>query len=125
MLLTILRQCNGAADNKNLRDLKILRMLVFLSERDKRGWPLLTFETEANGVQMKGALPWLVRWACWAGTRDFCPALAALVGQVQTIIFLTAHFFSSFVFIAQQAGQAFVPQCLSLNTVYVTDFFAF
>ncbi len=30
-------------------------------------------------------LPWLVRWACCAGTRDFCPALAALVGPVQNI----------------------------------------
>jgi hypothetical protein len=41
---------------------------------------------------MKGVLPWLVRWACWAGTRDFCPTLAALVGPVQNIIFLIAHY---------------------------------
>jgi hypothetical protein len=36
-------------------------------------------------VQMTGLLPWLVRWACRAGTRDFCSALAALVGSVQNI----------------------------------------
>ncbi len=38
-------------------------------------------------VQMKGVLPWLVRWACHAGTRDFCSALAGLVGPVQNIFF--------------------------------------
>jgi hypothetical protein len=27
---------------------------------------------------MKGVLPWLIRWACRASTRDFCPALAVL-----------------------------------------------
>jgi hypothetical protein len=36
-------------------------------------------------VQMQGVLPWLVRWACRAGTRDFYSALAALVGPVQNI----------------------------------------
>ena len=34
---------------------------------------------------MKGILPWLVLWACRAGTRDFCSALTALVGPVQNI----------------------------------------
>jgi hypothetical protein len=37
--------------------------------------------------QIKGVLPWLVCWACRAGTRDFCSALAALVGPVQNIFF--------------------------------------
>jgi hypothetical protein len=41
---------------------------------------------------MKGALPWLVHWARHAGTRDVCPALAALVGQVQNFLFLTVHY---------------------------------
>jgi len=36
-------------------------------------------------VQMKGVLPWLVGWACHSGTRDFCPALTALIGSVQNI----------------------------------------
>ncbi len=40
-------------------------------------------------VQMKGALPCLVRWACRAGTRDFCSALAVLVGPEQNIFFLS------------------------------------
>jgi hypothetical protein len=34
---------------------------------------------------MKEVLPWLVRWACRAGTRDFCSALAAEVDPVQNI----------------------------------------
>jgi hypothetical protein len=44
-------------------------------------------------VHMKGALPWLVRWARRAVTRDFCPALAAFVSTVQNIVFLTVHYF--------------------------------
>jgi len=34
-------------------------------------------------VQSKRVLPWLVRWACHAGARDFCSALAVLVGPAQ------------------------------------------
>ncbi len=30
--------------------------LVCFYQRDKEGWPLLTVETEVNGVQMKGVL---------------------------------------------------------------------
>jgi hypothetical protein len=62
---------------------------------------------------MKGVLPWLVRWACRAGTRDFCPALAALVSPIQNIF--TVLCFNSFVPIAQQAGQAAVLGRLSLS----------
>ncbi len=61
------------------------------------GWPLLTVETEASQGVLKGVLPWLVRWARCAGTRDFLP--------VQNIFLLTVHYFSSFVPIAQLAGQ--------------------
>jgi hypothetical protein len=65
---------------------------------------------------MKEVHPWLVRWARGAGTRDFCPALAALVGPVQNIFVSPyLHFFTLFVPIAQQAGQAVVPRRLSLN----------
>jgi hypothetical protein len=32
---------------------------------------------------MKGVLPWLVRWAYCANTRDFCPAMAAQIGTVK------------------------------------------
>jgi hypothetical protein len=54
-------------------------------------------------IQMKGVPPWLDRWACHTGTRDFCSAMAALVGPVKNNFFLTLHFFNSFVPIAQQA----------------------
>ncbi len=50
------------------------------------GWPLLTVESEVNGVseyvQIKEVLPWFVHLAYCASTRDFRSALAALVGQV-------------------------------------------
>ncbi len=34
---------------------------------------------------MKGVLPWLEHCACLVSKRDFCSALAALVGPVQNI----------------------------------------
>ncbi len=40
---------------------------------------------------MKGVPPWLVIWARRAGTRDFFPALAALVGPVYKIFFNTPN----------------------------------
>jgi hypothetical protein len=61
---------------------------VIETERLERGSPLLTIETEVNGdskctnERVKGVLPRLVRWGGCAGTRDFCSALAALVGPV-------------------------------------------
>ncbi len=70
---------------------------------------------ETQQVHMKGFLSWLVRWARCASPRDFCPALAAVVGSVKNLFFRTVHFFTSFVHIAQQAGQAAVPRCLSLK----------
>jgi hypothetical protein len=66
-------------------------------------------------VQMQGVLPLLVYWACHASKKDFSSALAHLVSQVQNIYFLTVHYFNSFVPIAQQAGQAVVLGCLSLQ----------
>jgi hypothetical protein len=90
-------------------------------QRDYRegGMALLTVETEVKwgtqGVHLKGVLPWLVHWACHAITRDFCPALGALFSPVQNIFFLASHYFTSFVPIPQQAGQAVVPGRLSLN----------
>jgi hypothetical protein len=64
---------------------------------------------------MKGVHSWLARWACRAGTRTFCFALAALVGPVNNIFFLAVHYFNAFVPIAQQAGQAAVLGQLSLS----------
>jgi hypothetical protein len=64
---------------------------------------------------MKEVFPWLIGWDLRVGTRDFCLALAALVNVVQNIFFLTVHYFTSVVPIAQQAGQAVVLRHLSLN----------
>ncbi len=89
-------------------------------ERQERGgWPLLTVETE-NG-DSKSTNDWLVRLACRAGTRTFCSALAALVGAVQNIFFLSVHYFNSCVLIAQQVGQAVVLGRLSLNMCLWAD----
>jgi hypothetical protein len=63
---------------------------------------------------MKGVLPWLVRWACRASKRDFCSALAALVGPVQNI-FSSLYTIQFFVPIAQQVGQAAVLGRLSIS----------
>ncbi len=75
----------------------------------REGWTLLTVETEVNGYFLG-----LVRWSRGDGTIDFCPALAGLVSPVQNIIFLTVHFFTLLVPIAQQPGQAGVLGRLSL-----------
>ena len=51
-----------------------------------------------------------------AETRDFCPALAALVGPVQNIFSSPSlQYFISFVPIAQQAGQAAVLGRLTIS----------
>jgi hypothetical protein len=64
---------------------------------------------------MKRGLSLLVRcrWARRAGTRDFYPALAALVSLVKR--FLTVHYLNLYVLIAQQPDQAVVQGRLSLN----------
>ncbi len=53
----------------------------------RNAWPLLTVETEVNGdsKSTNESGLWLVRWACRAGTRDFCSVLEALVSPVQNI----------------------------------------
>jgi hypothetical protein len=63
----------------------------------------------------------LVRWPCYASTRDFLPALAALVGPEQNIFFLSVHYFNSFITIAQQARQAVVLGSLSLIMLCSSD----
>jgi hypothetical protein len=64
---------------------------------------------------MKGVLSWLVGWACRADTRDFSSALAAPVGPVQNIFFLTIRYLNSFDPIAQQPGREAVMGRLSLS----------
>jgi hypothetical protein len=83
------------------------------------GGPCLLLELRqivTHKVLMKGTLPRLVRWARRDSTRDICPALAALVRPVQNIFFPPHTSFTSFVPIAQRAGQAVVP-VLSLKYV--------
>ncbi len=57
-------------------------------------------------------------WSFWVrhvGTRDFYPALAALVSPVQFFFFFfTVHFFNFCVPLTQQPGQAVVPGRLYL-----------
>jgi hypothetical protein len=77
---------------------------------------------ETQRGQMNEVLPWLVHWARCAGTRDFCSALAALVGPVQNIFFLTIHYFNTFVLIGQQAGPAAVLGRLYLSLCLWSNF---
>jgi hypothetical protein len=72
-----------------------------LCQRDQRRvgpcWRLKMGWMGTQREQMKGALSWLVRLARWApraGTRDFYPALAALVSPAQNIIFLAVYYFN-------------------------------
>jgi hypothetical protein len=67
-----------------------------------------------HGVHMKKAIPWLVRWARSADTRDF--VLPWKLWSASTkYFFLAANYFTLFVSIAQQPGQAVVPGFVSLN----------
>jgi hypothetical protein len=64
-------------------------------------------------VQMKGVLPWLVRCARPAGTKDFYPALAALIIPVQNIFLLTVQYFNLCVsWVCSRAGPH-VSECAS------------
>jgi hypothetical protein len=43
-----------------------------LTRETRKGWPLLKLmQMGTQGVQMKGALPWLIRWAFCADTEIF------------------------------------------------------
>ncbi len=84
------------------------------SERLERGdacWLLKLKQMGTRNIQMKGVLPWSVCWAHCAVTRYVCQAALVSIKY----IFLTVHYFNKFVPIVQQAGQAVVPGCLSLN----------
>jgi hypothetical protein len=78
-----------------------------------------TVETEVNGeskrTNERSSFVVGLSGLYSAGTRDFYSALAGLVGPVQNIFFLTVHYFSSFVPIAQQAGQVAVLGRLSFS----------
>jgi hypothetical protein len=70
---------------------------------------------------MESFLGWFIGLVVPAA-RDFCTALAALVGQVQTISFLPVYYFNPFVLIAQQAGQAAVLVRLYLSVCLWSNF---
>jgi hypothetical protein len=78
-------------------------------QRPERGGPLLSVETEVNENSKntnERSSSLMVLWACRAGTRDFCPALAALGGQIKNIF--SSPYTISFPLspsITQQAGQ--------------------
>ncbi len=69
---------------------------------------------------MIGVLPWLVPWARRVVSRDFYPALAALVSPASPKHFflLTKYFFTFCIPITQQPGQGVVPVRLSLNKCF-------
>ncbi len=75
----------------------------------------------AQRVQIKVVLPCLVHWALRAGTRDFYPALAALIGPVQNI-FASAYTFSIYVppspsnLGRQPCMAAYLCLCVSVST---------
>jgi hypothetical protein len=45
---------------------------VAVTRETRKGWPLLTVETEVSGnskrTNLRGVLPWLLRWTRRAGT---------------------------------------------------------
>jgi hypothetical protein len=89
-----------------------LPVCLCVAQRDRKGWPLLTVEAEVNGASKRtnDRGPSSV---CSLDKRS-CPVLDALVSTVQNIIFLTIHFFTLSVPIAQQPGLAVVLGRLSL-----------
>ncbi len=91
----------------------------------REGWPLLTVETEVNGGSKstnERCLSLVGSFRC-AGTRDFYPALIAQVSQVQNICFFFAlHYFTLYVPIALQPGQAVVQGRRSLNVCLWSEY---
>ncbi len=108
--------------NPDLEETQAIFWIRILAEirRPERGGPCLLLklrQIKTYGVQMKGVHPWFVRWPRRASSRDFYSSLAALVNPVQNMFFLTVHYFTWCVPIAQQArhGKAVVQGRLSLN----------
>jgi hypothetical protein len=86
------------------------------SDPDPEYWLKLRGMGSQRG-QIKGVLPWLAHWACRAGTRDFCSALAAIVGPVQNILCLTVHY-ALFKLLQPPSKHHIVLRCIS--SVYCT-----
>jgi hypothetical protein len=90
-------------------------------QRDQRGVALADcWETAVNWdststVQMKGILPWLVRWAFTCPYKRFLSSLGCSSRPNTKYLFPHVHYFNSFVPTAQQVGQAVVLVRLSLS----------
>jgi hypothetical protein len=69
-----------------------------------------------QGVHTKGVFPRLVRASRCTRTSYFYLALAAQVSPIQNILL---HYFTSFVPIGQQAGQAIVPRHL-ISLIFIS-----
>jgi hypothetical protein len=85
---------DGVASVRRLRDHG--STVSFGTRETREGWPLLTVETEVNG-DLKSANergPSLV--GSLGLSRDFCSALAALVGLLQNIFILAGTLFQFF-----------------------------
>ncbi len=89
--------------------------LIGMLRETREGCPLVTFETEVNrdSKSTNERCPSLVgSLGLSCHYKRFFYALAALVGSVQDIFFLTVHYFNPF----PSAGQAAVLGRLSLST---------
>ncbi len=88
---------------------------ILRTRENREGWPLLwkLRQMLTQEVHIKEILRCLFRWDSHAGKKDFVSYLGcSIVGPVQNIV---SFFFTFFVPIAQQAGQAVMPRRLSLN----------
>ncbi len=91
-----IREKNRIGVKKKLYSVLAYSRLTKKPRENRFKWPLLTVKTEVNEDSKstnERVLPWLVRWDFRTGTRDFCSALAALVGSVQNIFFLARTLF--------------------------------
>jgi hypothetical protein len=101
-----------------------LHHLVLICRETKKGWPLLTDETEATGDFLstnEGGTSLVGSLGCRAGTTDFYSAFDALFSLVQNIF---SYYFNLCVPIAQQPGHAVVQGRLSLNLLINLYFIA-
>ncbi len=94
--------------------------LITPDRETRKGWPLLTVETETNGDskstnERSPSLIGSLGSSCQYERFFFCSVLAALVAQYKIYFYPTVHYFNSFVLIAQQAGPAVVQGRLSLD----------
>ncbi len=80
-------------------------------------WLLKLRWIRTQRVQIKGVLPYLVRWARRAGTRDFCSALAALVGpEAEFLDEIQTKFLIVFLLVIHSHLRSFALRFIFLQT---------